>query len=246
MKAAPKNTGGGVNSERSGFRASVHATLPDLVQMECLAQTRASFRVTSGRRIGYLIFDGGQLVHAISADVTGESAALEILGWQEGTFEPCNVGWPDAPTISSTWQNLLLLAAQARDESGRRRVVSLPNRSANTGSVPPPATTPMPNPDARSLSSITEPETVGFVRVDPSGKVLAARGKSEELEGVAAYAVRLADLLGDALGLEPFVALEGDQDNKRVFVHRDASGNVLAVRASSEAQLGTLRQRIGL
>src|SRR5687768_9724199 len=105
MTAAPKDTGGGVTTEHSGFRASLNATLPDLVQLECLAQTRGSFRVTSGRKIGYLVFEAGQLVHAISGDVTGESAALEILRWQEGTFEPCNVGWPDAPTISSTWQN---------------------------------------------------------------------------------------------------------------------------------------------
>ncbi len=245
MTAAPKNAGGGVTSEPSRFRASVQATLPDLVQMECLAQTRASFRVTSGRKIGYLIFDGGQLVHAISADVTGESAALEILGWQEGTFEPCNVGWPDAPTISSTWQNLLLLAAQARDESVRRRVVTLPTRD-KISSVPPPATKAMPNPDATSVSSIMEPPAEGLVRVDPSGKVLNARGQSEGLEEVAAYAVRLADLLGGALGLEPFVALEAARGKGSVFVHRDRSGNVLALRASSEGQLGALRQRIGL
>jgi hypothetical protein len=243
MTAAPKDTGGGVTTEHSGFRASLNATLPDLVQLECLAQTRGSFRVTSGRKIGYLVFEAGQLVHAISGDVTGESAALEILRWQEGTFEPCNVGWPDAPTISSTWQNLLLLAAQARDESsGGRRVVNLPTRPAKAGSVPPPATTVMSRPEP----SMCEPAVDGFVRVDPSGKVLTARGKSEGLEAVAAYAVRLADLIGHGLGLEPFMALEGAQTNKRLFVHRDASGNVLALRADAEVELGSLRQRIGL
>src|SRR3954462_15263949 len=115
-----------------GFRVSLEgATLSDFVQMECLAQSSRVFRVTSGHRIGYLFFSKGQMIHALSGDYVGEPAALEILKWRDGSVEPCSVGWPDAPTIHSTWQNLLLLSAQARDESGRHKLVSFPvNRSA--------------------------------------------------------------------------------------------------------------------
>lgn len=44
-----------------GFRVSLEgATLPDLVQMECLAMSNRVFRVTSGNHIGYLFFHRGQ------------------------------------------------------------------------------------------------------------------------------------------------------------------------------------------
>src|SRR5262249_8465319 len=90
------------NQGEIGFRASLKgATLPDLVQMECLALSDAAFRITSQNKIGYLFFQRGQIVHALTGDLIGEPAALEILKWQRGVFEPCNVAWPDAPTIQS-------------------------------------------------------------------------------------------------------------------------------------------------
>jgi hypothetical protein len=218
----------------------------DLVQMECLAHTRGSFRVTSGKKIGYLVFDGGQLIHAITADLTGEVAAFEILGWSEGTFEPCNVGWPEAPTIHSKWESLLLLAAQARDESGRR-VVSLPTRSRAKRSVPPAAPAAVATLEPTSMSAIPEPGLVqAFIRLDPTGKALATRGDAEELEAVASYTVRLAEIVGEALGLERFVALEAAESTRRWFFHRDKAGNLLALRAGVDGEFSALRQRIGL
>ena len=247
MAAAPSNEGGSAKQEQNGFRASLHAALPDLVQMECLAHTRGSFRITSGRKIGYLVFEGGQLIHAISSDLTGEAAAFEILSWSEGTFEPCNVGWPETPTIHSKWESLLLLAAQARDESGRRRVVSLPARTNAKRSPTPAAPPAIASTEPTSMPAITEPGVVqAFVRLDSGGKVLATRGDVEELEAVASYAVRLAEILGDTLGLERFVAMEAAESTRRWFIHRDRSGNLLALRAAADGEFGALRQRIGL
>src|ERR1700690_4423931 len=103
-----------------GFRVSLEgATLPDFVQMECLAMSNRVFRITSGHRIGYLFFNKGQMIHALSGDQVGEPAPFEILKWDDGWVEPCNMGWPEPTTIRSPWQKLLLLSAQARDESGR-------------------------------------------------------------------------------------------------------------------------------
>jgi hypothetical protein len=248
MTAAPSDEGGGAGGGQTGFRASLQVGLPDLVQLECLANTRGSFRVTSGKKIGYLVFDGGQLIHAITSDLTGEGAAFEILNWSEGTFEPCNVGWPETPTIHSKWESLLLLAAQARDESGRRRVVSLPTRASAKRSVPPVAPAPAATSEPTSMSAIPEPPGAvqAFIRMDPAGKVLATRGDVEELEAVASYTVRLAEIVGDALGLERFVALEASENTRRWFIHRDKAGNLLALRAVADGDFGALRQRIGL
>ena len=137
----------GPNTMReSGFRAHLNgASLADLVQMECLSGRERVMRVSSGGEVGYLFFRGGQIVHAVSRRGIGETAALEILRWNDGTFEPCSAGWPDRDSIGSNWQNLILLAAQHRDESGRHNLVAFPGARAGASrpsSIPPPVAVP--------------------------------------------------------------------------------------------------------
>jgi hypothetical protein len=233
-----------------GFRVSLEgATLPDFVQMECLAQSNRVFRITSGHRIGYLFFTKGQMIHALSGDHVGEPAALEILKWRDGSVEPCSVGWPDAPTIRSTWQNLLLLAAQARDESGRHKLVSLPiNRSASHSREPTKLTK---REDASmnappSSQSLSLAQFQAFVRLDVQGNVVSAKGDAEQLAPVAAYTARLAELIGNMLGMEGFASLECTFPNERVFLHRERSGNLVALKVPSDAEVGPLRERFGI
>src|SRR5258706_624373 len=111
----------------SGFRAHLNgASLADLVQMECLSGRERVMRVSSAGEVGYLFFRGGQIVHAVSRRGIGETAALEILRWNDGTFEPCSAGWPDRDSIGSSLQKLVLLAAQHPHESGRHNLVAFP------------------------------------------------------------------------------------------------------------------------
>jgi hypothetical protein len=235
-----------------GFRVSLEgATLPDFVQMECLAMSNRVFRVTSGHRIGYLFFNKGQIVHALSGDHVGEPAALELLKWRDGSVEPCNVGWPDAPTIRSTWQNLLLLSAQARDESGRHKLVSFPsNRSATPRSdMTKLAKREDPSMNANappSSSSLSLAQFQAFVRLDAAGNIVSAKGESEELAPVAAYTARLAELIGNMLGMEGFSSLECSFAKERLFLHRERSGNLVALTVPPDAEVAALRERFGL
>jgi len=240
-----------------GFRVSLEgATLPDFVQMECLAHSNRVFRITSGHRIGYLFFNKGQMIHALSGDHVGEAAALEILKWRDGSVEPCSVGWPDAPTIHSTWQNLLLLSAQARDESGRHKLVTFPgNRngatSTATGTLRSDTTKPAPRQDLSmtappSSQSLSLAQFQAFVRLDPAGNVVSAKGEAEELAPVAAYAARLAELIGNMLGMEGFSSLECGFPKDRVFLHRERSGNLVALKVPADADVGALRERFGV
>jgi hypothetical protein len=110
------------SASEEGFSASFRgASLPDLVQMECLGNSTAVVRVVSGEDEGYLYFHGGQIVHAMTSSALGEPAALEILGWNRGSFEPCNAGWPSEFTITRPWQGLVMAVAAARDEAPARR-----------------------------------------------------------------------------------------------------------------------------
>src|SRR6476660_2092358 len=108
----------------TGFQAQIRgASLWDLVQIECQARKHLVARVTTPGNIGYLFFDGGSIVHASTLELDGEAAALEMLQRSQGTFEPIERQWPPHATISTSWQSLLLRAAQMNDERDRSMIV---------------------------------------------------------------------------------------------------------------------------
>lgn len=233
----------------SGFRANLSgASLPDLVQMECLARSQATFRVTSGRRVGYLYFAAGEIIHAVSGENAGEAAALEILNWRYGTFDVCRAAKePEAPTIHSHWQHLLLRAAQSRDESGRHRLMSFPKQGSSED----------PEPSSGSQQRQSDMNaggaTSGFdsvpqlaVRIDQQGAVLSSKGNVSDFAPMAAYAARLAQLIGSDLGMDALVGLECMTEQRRCLVHVDKSGHLLAVQAGVELDVSGIRARFGL
>jgi len=242
----------------SGFRGSVHgASLADLVQMECLSGRERVMRVCSGSEVGYLFFRSGQIVHAVSRRGIGETAALEILRWNDGTFEPCSAGWPDRDSISSNWQNLILLAAQHRDESGRHNLVAFPGaRATHTRpSAPPPSVAPQSGSSVtpRSEASVTQESSAPMlaqvraaVRVDPAGNVVSSKGEAGDLGQVASYAARLAELVGDGLGMQGLVSVEVTQRHSRTLIYREKTGNTFALSAAPDADLSQVRERLGL
>ena len=117
----------GATGASVGFRAKLAGVgLWDLVQMECLAGSRMVVLVTGEAGIGYLYFDRGHIVHAVTAELVGEQAALEILGWTNGSFQPCDRPWPETATIVTSHEALILEAARRRDEGQRSNLVSFP------------------------------------------------------------------------------------------------------------------------
>src|SRR5688572_23933264 len=246
----------------NGFRASLTgACLPDLVQMACLSRTEGAFRVISNGRIGYLFFRSGQVVHAMLDDLAGLPAALELLSWDAGTFEPSNMSWPDLATIDLGWQNLILLSARQRDESRRHRVPppkpsvtprtvrpapiaiaavkaappASPGKSANQEPIPP------------SQSPLIPVNLIeASVRLDARGSMVSGRGAAEELAEVAGYAARLSQLIGEAFGMDGFSALESVHDRHRRLICVDASGGLIALTAAPQADLQALRAKFGL
>jgi hypothetical protein len=234
----------------SGFRANLHgASLADLVQMECLSGRERVIRVSSAGEVGYLYFRAGQIVHAVSRRGIGETAALEILRWNDGTFEACGAGWPDRDSISSNWQNLLLLSAQHRDESGRHNLVAFPGRTAPRPASNAPAAVAAPRSEAAVNVESTPPllaQVRAAVRIDPAGNVVSSKGEATELAQVAAYAARLAELVGDGLGMQGLVSVEVMQQRSRTIIYKEKTGNTFALSASPEADLSQVRERLGL
>jgi hypothetical protein len=252
-KAEPAKQNDGPAS--NGFRARLEGlSLFDLVQMECLARNRRVMRVTSAGRVGYLFFRDGDIVHATTRNVTGERAAVEMLGWTDGVFEPCNIVWPEKDTITSSWQNLLMGAATMRDEHAAGKLVHLPNRRAaapeprkERDSVPPRSAAVPAEAAMKSSPPSASNGVKRAVRVDPTGKLLSTAGEAPtELVGFAAYAARVAELIGQSLGLEKFQAFEVSFEATRCLLYREDGGNIVVVESNTGTDLGSIARKAGL
>lgn len=256
MKDPTASRAGGTGEP--GFSANLTgASLVDLVQMECLANSTLVVRVVSGNDAGYLYFRAGQIVHAMSSNALGEAAALEILGWDRGSFEPCNAGWPSTTTIDKPWQALLMHSATLRDESRRRTVVDFP-RERTQGSPmhkpPIPITQPPPLPPSLPPQSSGSPQsgaTLGgqgierAVRLDADGKLLSTRGDAEDLAAVTAYTMRLAKLIGERLGMEELRAVEAVTGDHRRLLYAERNGTLIGLEAAVDTDLTALREKLG-
>jgi hypothetical protein len=109
----------------SGFEGHLRgASLADLIQLECMSGVRAAVSVHSLGRQAYLFFEGGRITHALCGDLQDEAAVLEILGWDTGTFGSNDRVWPARPAMTTPWQQLVMTAAQRRDEQEREQVRS--------------------------------------------------------------------------------------------------------------------------
>jgi hypothetical protein len=211
-------------------------------------------RVTTVGNVGYLYFDGGNIVHASNLQLEGEEAAFEILQWTQGSFEPCDRPWPTVLTIHISWQALLLRAAQSKDEEGRSNIVALPSKERapdpgeGTAAAESQMSTKVPHGSERNAGSGSwhAEDFEVAVRLGANGEILAIRGDAEEFADIVAYTSRLADILGDLMGLEGFRGLECSFKKGRCLLLKESDGNILAVKPSPQADVSLIKDRIGL
>lgn len=269
-------------SPNSGFAGRLDgATVADLVQLECAAGRTRAIKVQSRGRTGYLCFESGKLVHAIAPGAVGDAAVLQILGWQDGAFEPAKVRWPATPSVRSSWQHLVLSAAHAADEAARGKVVEF--RSERTRGAGDDAisedpvsrvvdhssldasggTQVSPTHASRSFQAVDPmqdgPLDLGLnepaplrrlitqaVRLDSSGRVMAARGEVENFAGMVAYGKRLGDLIGEALGAGKLRALKCTTSETQTLVYEEDGGTVVGISAAASSNLSSLDGKLGL
>jgi hypothetical protein len=242
-----------IGSPSSGFQARIKGvSLADLIQMECLAGSKLVVRVTSGARVGYLYFRGGSVVHAVTPTSSGEPAAMEMLGWTGGTFEHADREW-SKDTIGSSWQNLLLRAAQIGDEKHMGSVVALRTDGADRRGAAKPQSVPI----GESIEfEVTPLQVAGHTlrsedfqlsfRMNGDGSVIDSHGSTQAFADTVAYVLQLSQLVGDQLGLERFSAMECTFKTGRCFVVLEGNGEVVALEPEVSADLGSLRELMGL
>jgi hypothetical protein len=85
-----------------------------------------------------------------------------------------------------------------------------------------------------------------FVRIDKHGRVMTGHGQVEELAALAAYAMRMGDLIGELLQFGRSVALEATLSRGALFVYRDGGGEIVGVKPHARMSLRQLRTRLNL
>lgn len=253
-KAPGQREGAPSVAKAPGFQAKIKdASLSDLVQMECLAGSKLVVRVASGDNVGFLYFRGGSVVHAVTPTSSGEPAAIEMLGWSGGTFEPAEREWPTKDTISGSAQTLLLHAAQVRDEKEAKSVVARRGDGSDWRRI----RKMDPAPVGESIELAVTPLHVAghtlrnedlqlYLRMNSDGAVLESQGGTPEFADIAAYALRLSQLVGDQLGLERFAAMECTFKQGRCFIVLQDDGDVVALEPRTAADSSSLRELLGL
>jgi len=203
-------------SSRAGFEGTIQgATLHDLIQMECLTMSTRAVRVTRGLRSGRIFFAGGQIVHAETAELTGERALFELLGWSGGQFSFEDGVRPIEDTISRDWHGLLLEAAHFIDEAAKTAPTHM---------------TAIPMPEISAEEIFRDPEILQAVQFTADGAMLAAKADDPEtMQASFAYIEQLTRLVGTALGLEGLQELHVASEDKKALVVMDEDKTAVAI-----------------
>jgi hypothetical protein len=177
---------------------------------------------------------------------------MEMLSWSTGTFEPAERDWPPKDSISSSWQSLLLRAAHALDQNRTSSVVALRAGSSERRTK---TKTERPSVGESIQVDVTPLQAAGhtlrredfrfFLRMKHDGTVVAGDGGSADFADAVAYAVRLAQVIGDDLGLERFIALECTSKQSVCFIVIEDEG-VVALEPHVSTDLVSLRELFGL
>ena len=216
--------------ERSkGFRGLMQdVELQDILQLECLRRNSSVLEVFSKSEAGEIFIRSGGVVHASVGALSGEAAFFHLLNLQDGEFRLKPYVEPAEKTISSHWENLLMEAAQLRDEKAEQEP-SAPAEAAPAA----PKFPPLELTDAeRAL--IRPPQRLLAVSVE--ARVLAGdAGGDESLPRRLAALLENAAWFKTAAGLgalELFEATTAREDTVIQF----QSESVVLVRQTREAQ----------
>ena len=93
--------------------------LGNIVQLLCLEQRKGKLQLRQGEDGGTIFFQGGEIVHATSGELTGTEAVYKLLTWDWGWFRMTDQATPSRNTINLNWKNLLLNGMRRIDEKAR-------------------------------------------------------------------------------------------------------------------------------
>jgi len=112
----------GAISEQHGFTGTMRGIeLTDMIQLHCLSCNTAALKVDCNGETGMIFFEGGDIVHAMLGDLSGEEAFFRIMSFPGGSIESRKNVKAPARTIESSHVALILEASRRMDEMKSRK-----------------------------------------------------------------------------------------------------------------------------
>jgi CheY-like chemotaxis protein len=151
--------------KEDGFRGVLRkVSLPDVIQMECLATKSSVLEITGVGLRGRLFIREGQIIHGEIGDLTGVEALNNMLCLPGGSFHLLPFSDPGRETIAGQWEFLLMEAARVRDEflagSAAAEPEILPDAATiEAFSIQPPMSEPVTEPAPASAAQPAETTT---------------------------------------------------------------------------------------
>jgi hypothetical protein len=100
-----------------GFRGVMRKVgLEDLIQLECMNCKSTLLEISNGKIRGRIYIERGEIIHADADGLIGEPALYKVLAFRGGQFSIKSLEQPERRTIQGQWMQLLMEAAQQRDE----------------------------------------------------------------------------------------------------------------------------------
>ncbi|MGC8744602.1 MAG: response regulator [Verrucomicrobiia bacterium] len=114
---------------KEGFRGIQSKSLVDLIQIECLCRNSITLKVISGEIEGKVYINQGEIIDAEIGNLTGEIAFKKIISLKKGSFHYLPPDPVRERKIFSSYNGLLLDAAQTIDEVKAADKSELPDAS---------------------------------------------------------------------------------------------------------------------
>ncbi len=165
----------------------------DVVQMLCIARKSTALRLSEGSSAGVVHIEGGEVVHAVWDDLSGEDAFFRILGVKNGLFYTTPLPPDVEHHIRGDWQYLMIEGMRRLDEANARgadpETGDRPSlRLVSGSSIPPPRLTLPPMepepPFSRARAAAPPPPPAVTLATSTVGSML--RGPAPEREPEAA------------------------------------------------------------
>ena len=258
----------GLESTSQGFVTGV--SLTSFLQLLELDKKSCTLTIHFGSETGTIYFSQGDLIDAVSRNLTGLEAAFEIIGWDDVKIEIGNSCQINAREINEPLGYVLLEAARRKDE--QHAVQSAPPQSPpDTQPEPQPVTTTPPQPPVQQAAAAaparptapvataakrpidqfisllnSKPEISGYILLSKAGKVILHKTVAPEQLGafityMAAAGEEIKKALGTRGGRQFILLTLKDEDNILILTGKQL---VIGINLTDATQPELLADRL--
>ena len=159
----------------------------DVIQMLCIARKSTALRLSEGPSTGVIHIEGGELVHAVWDELSGEEAFFRILSVKNGLFYTAPLPPDVERSIRGDWQYLMIEGLRRLDESAAGREEPNGDRpSLRLATIPPPRPPAASDPLGMRRSAPDDAGwRVSYPPVEPEAPLSRARGGAAPYAGPA-------------------------------------------------------------